>query len=69
MIKKFETISSKIIKSILLCFLSEYEQYEFIILTTCFGYVIAIIRPTRIIEVALDAALFRYEALIVRVYH
>jgi hypothetical protein len=29
----------------------------FIILATCFGYVIAIIRPTRTVELALDAAL------------
>jgi hypothetical protein len=35
----------------------------FIILATCFGYVISIIRPTRTVELALDAALFRYEAL------
>jgi hypothetical protein len=29
----------------------------FIIMATCFGYVIAIIRPTQTVELALDAAL------------
>jgi hypothetical protein len=38
------------------CMLIHFNT-NFIILATCFGYVIAIIRPTRTVELALDAAL------------
>jgi hypothetical protein len=55
-IKMHVIVRSYTLSSTTPCILIHFNTY-FIILATCFGYIIAIIRPTRTVELALDASL------------